>query len=113
MARVNLRAAFSFYGVGGIGKARRLADDIAYRGGHHLADVGSILLATRTGDRESARRTLRHLHERTRASGGNTYWVPIVASWIDDLRPEEVDWPAIGWLDGDDATLRRWARVAG
>jgi tetratricopeptide (TPR) repeat protein len=92
---------------------RRLADEIGYRGGHNLADVASILLDVRTGDHASARATLYDLDQRTRASGGNTYWVPITASWIDGIAPDELDWPEVAWLDDADVTLRRWARVAG
>jgi hypothetical protein len=93
-----------------ITETRRLADDIGYRGGHNLADVAAILLDVRTGDSDNARRTLTALDERTRASGGNTYWVPITQTWLDSdaaiARGEEFD-----WLDGTDTTLRHWAAI--
>jgi tetratricopeptide (TPR) repeat protein len=94
-----------------IDETRQLADNIGYRGGHTLADVSSIVLDVRAGDLDRARHTLHELAERTKTSGGNTYWIPIAASWIDDIEPDEVDWPEITWLDGPDTTLRRWARV--
>jgi hypothetical protein len=94
-----------------VDETRQLADDIGYRGGHNLADVASIVLDVRADDQDRARHTLHDLAERTRMSGGNTYWVPIAASWIDGIEPDEVDWPEIAWLDGPDRTLRRWARV--
>jgi tetratricopeptide (TPR) repeat protein len=89
---------------------RRLTDGIAYRGGHNLADVVSILLAARTGDPEAARSTLQRLHDRTVGSGGNYYWVPIAATWMGSAADYDEEWNGIEWLDGAE-TLRRWARL--
>lgn len=94
-----------------LSRTRRLADELDYRGGHNLADVAEILLACRSGDRDRALETLGALTERTRGSGGNTYWVPVALCWIDG--PEAAGRHASGivWLDGPAATLRRWADV--
>lgn len=96
-----------------IDETRQLADEIGYRGGHNLADVASILLDVRTGHEAQARRTLHNLDQRTKTSGGNTYWVPIAVSWIDGLETSEVESQEISWLGGPDVTMRRWARVVG
>jgi tetratricopeptide (TPR) repeat protein len=89
---------------------RRLADDIAYRGGHNLADVAEILLGVLAGNHDGARRTRSELDERTRASGGNTYWVPVVTSWIDGGEAALEHRPVADWVDGP-AALGRWADV--
>lgn len=93
---------------------RRLADEIGYRGGHNLADVADILADVLSDDRDSARRLLRALSERTAASGGNVYWVPIAAAWISPTHEDmEVEIPAVEWLDAPEATLLRWSDLAG
>ncbi|MFF2351835.1 tetratricopeptide repeat protein [Kitasatospora sp. NPDC058115] len=91
---------------------RRLADGIGYRGGHNLADVAQILLGVLGGDHDGARRTRAELEARTRRSGGNTYWVPIVTSWIDGVPTAAEHDPGIEWVDGPAASLGRWAEVA-
>lgn len=89
-----------------VGDTRHLADGIAYRGGHNLADVAEILLGVLAGDHEGARRTRSELDARTRTSGGNTYWVPIATSWIDGSpQPRSTCLPSAGWT----APSRRWA----
>ncbi|MEV8328680.1 hypothetical protein [Kitasatospora sp. NPDC056731] len=93
------------------GDTRYLADGIAYRGGHNLADVADILLSVLAGDHEGARRTRSELDARTRTSGGNTYWVPIATSWIDGSLAAAEHLPAVGWVDGPVASLGRWAAV--
>lgn len=90
---------------------RRLADEIRYRGGHNLADVAEILLAVLTGDHDGARRTRSELDERTRTSGGNTYWVPVVTSWIDGVDTAAERSPAVDWVDDPATSLGRWAQV--
>ncbi|MER5641910.1 hypothetical protein ABT095_33860 [Kitasatospora sp. NPDC002227] len=95
-----------------VGDTRRLADGIAYRGGHNLADVAEILLGALAGDHAAARRTRAELDERTRTSGGNTYWVPIATSWLDGAEAAAQDSPAVEWVDGP-ASLSRWAAVLG
>ncbi|MFJ9843676.1 tetratricopeptide repeat protein [Kitasatospora sp. NPDC101155] len=98
--------------VNAVGGTRRLADDISYRGGHNLADVAQILLRVLDGDHNGARRTRAELDARTRRSGGNTYWVPIVTSWIDGV-PQAVEHdPRVEWVDGPAVSLGRWAEVA-
>lgn len=94
-----------------VGDTRHLADGIAYRGGHNLADVAEILLGVLAGDHEGARRTRSELDARTRTSGGNTYWVPIATSWIDGSLAAAEHLPAVGWVDGPVASLGRWAAV--
>lgn len=94
-----------------VGETRRLADEIGYRGGHNLADVAEILLGALAGDHDGARRTRSELDERTRTSGGNTYWVPIVTSWIDGVDTAVEHRPAIDWVDGPATSLGRWAEV--
>ncbi|MFD8938534.1 hypothetical protein ACFV0R_25340 [Streptomyces sp. NPDC059578] len=94
-----------------VADTRRLADGIGYRGGHNLADVAEILLHVLAGDHDSARRTRSHLDERTHTSGGNTYWVPIVTSWIDGPDTAAEYHPEIDWVDGPGPALRRWAEV--
>ncbi|MFJ3794557.1 tetratricopeptide repeat protein [Kitasatospora sp. NPDC090091] len=95
-----------------IGGTRQLADGIGYRGGHNLADVAQILLKVIGGDHDGARRTRAELDARTRRSGGNTYWVPIVTSWIEGV-PEAVEHdPRVEWVDGPAVSLGRWAEVA-
>ncbi|MER6395418.1 hypothetical protein ABT263_05035 [Kitasatospora sp. NPDC001603] len=94
-----------------VGDTRQLADRIAYRGGHTLADVAEILLGTLVGDHAGARRTRAALDERTRTSGGNIYWVPIVSSWIDGPASAAESGPAVDWVDGPVAALGRWAEV--
>ncbi|MET8630115.1 hypothetical protein ABZW30_41450 [Kitasatospora sp. NPDC004669] len=97
--------------VDAIGGTRRLADDISYRGGHNLADVAQILLGVLGGDGHGARRTRAELDARTRRSGGNTYWVPIVTSWIEGV-PQAVEYdPRVEWVDGPAVSLGRWAEV--
>ncbi|GAA1932010.1 ATP/GTP-binding protein [Streptomyces sodiiphilus] len=90
---------------------RRLADSIGYRGGHNLADVAQVLLSCRLGDLESAHRTRSELDIRTSESGGNTYWVPIVTSWLDGVEAAAAHTPSVDWIDGAAAALVRWARV--
>ncbi|MEU8925001.1 hypothetical protein AB0D10_29380 [Kitasatospora sp. NPDC048545] len=95
-----------------VGGTRRLADDIGYRGGHNLADVAQILLGVIDGDHDGARRIRAELDARTCRSGGNTYWVPIVTSWIDGV-PKAVERDLrVEWVDGPAVSLGRWAEVA-
>lgn len=94
-----------------VGETRRLADEIGYRGGHNLADVAEILLGALAGHHDGSRRTRSELDERTRTSGGNIYWVPIVTSWIDGVDTAVEHCPAIDWVDGAAASLGRWAEV--
>ncbi|MFG3056977.1 tetratricopeptide repeat protein [Kitasatospora sp. NPDC048239] len=94
-----------------VGDTRQLADGISYRGGHNLADVAEILLGALAGDHDGARRKRSELDERTRSSGGNTYWVPITTSWIDGARTAAEHGPAVDWVDGPAASLGRWAEV--
>ncbi|WP_406094748.1 hypothetical protein [Kitasatospora purpeofusca] len=91
---------------------RRLADDIGYRGGHNLADVAQVLLGVLGGDHDGARRTRAELDARTRRSGGNTYWVPIVTSWIEGVPAAMEHEPRVEWVDGPAVSLGRWAGVA-
>jgi tetratricopeptide (TPR) repeat protein len=91
--------------------SRRLSDAIGYRGGHNLADVAGILLDVRTGGHDRARNLRRDLDARTRASGGNTYWVPIVTAWIDGADTAAQYSPPVEWVDGATASLNRWAHV--
>jgi tetratricopeptide (TPR) repeat protein len=93
-----------------IQETRRLADELAYRGGHNLADVAAILLDARAGDLGGARRLLQHLHDRTTGSGGNYYWVPVAATWIPGTSEYGERWRDIEWLDGPES-LQRWARL--
>lgn len=93
-----------------IEETRLLSDEIAYRGGHNLADVIAILVDARAGEVEAAQRTLRGLHERTIGSGGNYYWVPIAATWIPGAVEYGGQWHDIEWLDGPES-LGRWARL--
>ncbi|MFF1902816.1 tetratricopeptide repeat protein [Kitasatospora sp. NPDC058218] len=94
-----------------VGGTRQLADGIGYRGGHNLADVAQILLRVFGGDHDGARRTRAELDARTRRSGGNTYWVPIVTSWMEGV-PKAVEHdPRIEWVDGPAVSLGRWAEV--
>ncbi|MFJ9950277.1 hypothetical protein [Kitasatospora sp. NPDC091207] len=94
-----------------VGDTRQLADRIAYRGGHTLADVAEILLGALAGDRAEACRTRAALDQRTRTSGGNIYWVPIVSCWIDGPATAAEDGPVVDWVDGPVAALGRWADV--
>ncbi|MFI5645893.1 hypothetical protein [Kitasatospora sp. NPDC051705] len=95
-----------------VGGTRQLADGIGYRGGHNLADVAQILLRIIGGDHDGARRTRAELDARTRRSGGNTYWVPIVTSWIEGV-PQAVEHdPRVEWVDAPAVSLGRWAEVA-
>ncbi|MGW7445704.1 hypothetical protein [Kitasatospora sp. NPDC054795] len=91
---------------------RQLADGIGYRGGHNLADVAQVLLGVLDGDHEGACRTRAELDARTRRSGGNTYWVPIVTSWIDGVPTAAGRDPRVEWVDGPAVSLGRWAEVA-
>lgn len=93
-----------------IDDTRRLAEEITYPGGHNLADVASILIAARQEDTQAAVRALRGLDNRTQTSGGNFYWLPIAAAWLDGVDDYDERWCEIEWLDGDE-TLRRWARI--
>ncbi|MFF7153405.1 tol-pal system YbgF family protein [Streptomyces sp. NPDC008139] len=90
---------------------RELADGIGYKGGHNLADVAQILISTLTGDAVGARRTRTDLDERTRTSGGNTYWVPIVTTWIEGTESAVARRPAVDWVDGSAASLGRWEQL--
>ncbi|MEU5859939.1 hypothetical protein ABZ815_02110 [Nonomuraea sp. NPDC047529] len=90
---------------------RRLADQIGYRGGHNLADVAEILLDILTGNLNGARRTRSHLAERTRASGGNIYWIPIASSWIEGPEEALLSHSSIQWIDDPTVTLNRWAAI--
>ncbi|WP_327682224.1 tetratricopeptide repeat protein [Kitasatospora sp. NBC_00458] len=94
-----------------VGDTRRLADGITYRGGHNLADVAEILLGVLAGDHDAARRTRSELDHRTRASGGNTYWVPIATSWIDGAGRAAEHVPEVDWVDGPAGSLGRWAEL--
>ncbi|MFK4108229.1 hypothetical protein [Streptomyces sp. NPDC002176] len=94
-----------------VADTRRLTNDIGYPGGHNLADVAAILLDVLAGDRDGARRVRSELDERTRTSGGNTYWVPIVTSWIDGVDAAAGHHPPVEWVDGPESSLGRWARV--
>jgi hypothetical protein len=98
-------------GTVAIEDTRRIADDIGYRGGHNLADVASVLLDALFGHEEPARRTLGDLDQRTNTSGGNTYWVPIAASWVDGVDSAMARQPDLDWVDGPGDTLRRWAAL--
>ncbi|MFD7410340.1 hypothetical protein [Kitasatospora purpeofusca] len=91
---------------------RWLADDIGYRGGHNLADVAQVLLGVLGGDHDGARRIRAELDARTRRSGGNTYWVPIVTSWIEGVPTAMEHEPQVEWVDGPAVSLGRWAEVA-
>lgn len=90
-----------------VSDTRRLTDGIGYRGGHNLADMAEILLGVLTGDHDGARRTRSALDERTRTSGGNTYWVPIVTCWIDGIDTAAERRPAVDWVDGPITSLGR------
>lgn len=94
-----------------VGDTRRLADGIGYRGGHNLADVAEALLGVLAGDHDSARRIRFQLDERTRTSGGNTYWVPVVTCWIDGVNAAAESRPAVDWIDGPAVSLERWAEL--
>ncbi|WP_283137616.1 tetratricopeptide repeat protein [Rhizohabitans arisaemae] len=90
---------------------RRLADGIGYRGGHNLADVAEILLHVRTGDYDGAQRTRVELDQRTRSSGGNTYWVAIATAWIDGVEIAVGSRPVVDWIDEAVTSLSRWAEL--
>lgn len=90
---------------------RELADGIGYRGGHNLADVAAILISMLAGDMDEARRLRAELDDRTRASGGNTYWVPVVTTWIDGVGAAAGQVPTVDWIDGSAGALARWADV--
>ncbi|MFJ5674162.1 tetratricopeptide repeat protein [Streptomyces sp. NPDC093097] len=90
---------------------RELADGIGYRGGHNLADVAAVLISKLAGDLDEARRVRARLDDRTRASGGNTYWVPIVTTWIEGVDAAAAREPAVDWVDGSAPALARWARI--
>lgn len=90
---------------------RRLTDEIGYRGGHNLADVADIVASVLSGDLDRARQRRGELDERTRDSGGNTYWVPIVTCWLDGIETAAEHHPGVEWLDGPSACLRRWDDV--
>jgi tetratricopeptide (TPR) repeat protein len=92
---------------------RELADGIGYRGGHNLADVAAILISTLAGDVDEARRVRADLDDRTRTSGGNTYWVPIVTTWIEGADAAAEREPAVDWVDGSAGALARWAGIGG
>jgi tetratricopeptide (TPR) repeat protein len=94
-----------------IGDTRRLADEIGYRGGHNLADVADIVSGVLSGDLDLARLRRSELDERTRESGGNTYWVPIVTCWLDGVETALGHRPAVEWIDDPSASLRRWDDV--
>ncbi|WP_432178496.1 hypothetical protein [Streptomyces sp. NBC_00063] len=94
-----------------VADTRRLANGIGYQGGHNLADVAEILLGVLAGDHDGARHTRSQLEERTCTSGGNTYWVPIVTSWIDGVDTAAEHHPAIDWVDDPEPSLGRWAEV--
>ncbi|MFE4973284.1 hypothetical protein ACFRAR_14355 [Kitasatospora sp. NPDC056651] len=98
--------------VAAVGGTRRLADGIGYRGGHNLADVARILIDVLGDDRDGARRTRAELDARTRRSGGNTYWVPIVTSWIEGVPKAAEHDLRVDWVDGPAESLGRWAAVA-
>ncbi|MFJ9772291.1 tetratricopeptide repeat protein [Kitasatospora sp. NPDC101157] len=98
--------------VEAVGGTRRLADGIGYRGGHNLADVAQILTGVLGGDHDGVRRTRAELDARTRRSGGNTYWVPIVTSWIEGVPQATEHDPRVEWIDGAAVALGRWAEVA-
>ncbi len=98
--------------VQAIDGTRQLADEIGYRGGHNLADVAQVLLRVLGDDHDGARRTRAELDARTRRSGGNTYWVPIVTSWIEGVPTAMEHEPQVEWVDGPDVSLGRWAGVA-
>lgn len=103
--------------VEALAHTRELADGIGYRGGHNLADVAAILISVLGGDVDEARRVRAELDDRTLRSGGNTYWVPIVTTWINGM--DGVDGvdaavgrePAVDWVDGPASTLARWAGI--
>jgi hypothetical protein len=73
--------------------------------------VASVLLDALFGNEEHARRTLGGLDERTCTSGGNTYWVPIAACWVDGVDSAIASQPDVDWVDGPGHTLRRWAAL--
>ncbi|ARF81268.1 tol-pal system YbgF family protein [Kitasatospora aureofaciens] len=98
--------------VEAVGGTRRLADGIGYRGGHNLADVAQILIGVLGGDHDGVRSTRAELDARTRRSGGNTYWVPIVTSWIEGVPQATEHDPRVEWIDGAAVSLGRWAEVA-
>ncbi|MET9177294.1 hypothetical protein ABZX88_03585 [Kitasatospora aureofaciens] len=98
--------------VEAVGGSRRLADGIGYRGGHNLADVAQILIGVLGGDHDGVRSTRAELDARTRRSGGNTYWVPIVTSWIEGVPQATEHDPRVEWIDGAAVSLGRWAEVA-
>jgi tetratricopeptide (TPR) repeat protein len=91
---------------------RELADSIGYRGGHNLADVTAILVSVLAGDADGARRVRTELDARTRTSGGNTYWVPIVTTWIEGACAADEREPAVDWVDGSASASARWAEIA-
>jgi tetratricopeptide (TPR) repeat protein len=94
-----------------VAAARRVADDIGYRGGHTLADLAVILQHSRAGESDQGLSTLAELETRTRSSGGNTYWVPIAATWLEPVEGAVARGADLDWLDGAESTLRRWAAV--
>ncbi|WP_224276273.1 hypothetical protein [Streptomyces sp. LS1784] len=98
--------------VEAVRSTRQLADGIGYRGGHNLADVAQILIGVLGDNRDGARRTRAELDARTRRSGGNTYWVPIVTSWIEGVPKAAEHDPRVEWVDGPAESLGRWAEVA-
>lgn len=97
--------------VEALAHTRELADGIGYRGGHNLADVAAILLSMLDDDVDEARRLRAALDDRTRMSGGNTYWVPVVTTWIEGASAAAGWGPAIDWVDGPTSALARWAGI--
>lgn len=95
---------------------RHLADGIGYRGGHTLADLAEILSHVLDGHPDRARRVRASLDRRTRASGGNTYWVPIATTWIDGAHAAAGQASDIEWVDAGAegmSALNRWAFATG
>jgi len=61
--------------------------------------------------RDPVRRVRGELDERTRRPGGNTYWVPVVTTWIEGVEAAAEREPAVDWVDGDAGALARWAGI--
>ena len=84
---------------------------IGYRGGYNLADVATILTAALAGTADDGRAVLADLDERTRSSGGNSYWVPIATTWLGGVDAAAASSPEVPWLDGAAGALGRWAQA--
>ncbi|MDR2378177.1 MAG: hypothetical protein LBD70_01945 [Bifidobacteriaceae bacterium] len=95
-------------------KVKAAALAVEYKGGLNLYDLAVCLRSARMGEVAEFEKAATSLQARTAEQGGNTYWAPIVRSWVEDPDRSASPRPANApdWLGDGAAVASRWRDVA-